>query len=457
MTGTTALLPTAETGQFRLSEIIAALSFALDLTEGQALGHSARACAVGMRLAEAVGLDAIDRSDLFYALLMKDAGCSANASRLSQLFGADDRELKRHHKLIDWTRLAEAAIYALRHTGGTGLFARLGRVARIAGSAEEVGREMIATRCERGADVVRMIGLSPATADGIRNLDEHWDGSGHPLGLAGESIPLFGRFLAIGQTFEVFYRERGAAAAFDVVRRRSGTWFDPALAKSLLGLRGDRDFWDRFEAEEARALAETYEPAERILGADERRVNQIAEAFAIVIDAKSPYTYHHSAGVAAIAVELADRLDLGAASARDLRLAGLLHDIGKLAVPNTILDKSGKLTEAEWAVMRQHPAYTYEILGRIEPFRALAGVAAAHHERLDGTGYHLGLAGDQLTVPARVLAVADICEALQADRPYRGPLPWEEVRSIMGRLAGPALCPTVYEALECKPPAGAGG
>ncbi|MGE3615835.1 MAG: HD domain-containing phosphohydrolase, partial [Gemmatimonadales bacterium] len=282
-------------------------------------------------------------------------------------------------------------------------------------------------------------------------------GSGHPLGLAGESIPLFGRVLAIGQTFEVFYRERGAAAAFDVVRRRSGTWFDPALAKSLLGLRGDRDFWDRFEAEEARALAETYEPAERILGADERRVNQIAEAFAIVIDAKSPYTYHHSAGVAAIAVELADRLDLGAASARDLRLAGLLHDIGKLAVPNTILDKSGKLTEAEWAVMRQHPAYTYEILGRIEPFRALAGVAAAHHERLDGTGYHLGLAGDQLTVPARVLAVADICEALQADRPYRGPLPWEEVRSIMGRLAGPALCPTVYEALECKPPAGAGG
>ena len=436
------------TAEFRLSEIISALSYSLDLTEGQSPGHSARACVIGMRMVEQLGLDPITRSDLFYALLMKDAGCSSNAARLCALFGADDHRLKRDHKLIDWTRLGEATSYAWRHTHGDHALDRVGRMARIAATADQIGREMIATRCERGADVVKMIGLSPDTAAAIRGLDEHWDGRGQPLGLAGDQIPFFSRVMSLAQTFDAFARDRGLAAGFEVVERRSGTWFDPTLVRALLALRPEQGFWAQLQSDDPHRLVEGYEPEERTLLADERRVDQVAEGFAVVIDAKSPYTFRHSTGVAAIAVDLGERIGLEPVALRELRRAALLHDIGKLGVSNTILDKPGKLTDAEWVEMRLHPAYTYDILNRIGRFRAIAQVAAAHHERLDGKGYHQGLSADQLSLPARILAVADITEALQAERPYRAALGWEEVTAILGKMSGTAICPAVFEALR---------
>ncbi|MBX3147963.1 MAG: HD domain-containing protein [Gemmatimonadales bacterium] len=442
-----------ETDELRLSEIVSALSYSLDLTEGQTMGHSARACIIGMRLVELIGLDASGRSDLFFALLMKDAGCSSNAARLSQLFQADDRLLKREHKLIDWTRKGPAAGYAWRHTAANAsLIGRVGQMARIAVTAERIGREMIATRCERGADIAQMVGLSADTAHAIRCLDEHWNGRGHPAGLSGQQIPFYARVLTLAQTFEVFLSERGVAAAFDMARRRSGTWFDPELVTALDSIESDTAFWQSLAAEDPRDLVRDYEPEERVVLADETRVDQVAEAFAIIIDAKSPYTHQHSTGVAAIAVEVGDRMGFSSSELRELRRAALLHDIGKLGVPNTILDKPGKLDDAEWAAMRKHTGYTYEILSRIDRFRTLADVAAAHHERLDGTGYHRGIGSNDLGLAARVLAVADICEALQAERPYRDSLPWDEVLTIMRRLAGKAICPAAFEALATAPP-----
>ena len=135
---------------------------------------------------------------------------------------------------------------------------------------------------------------------------------------------------------------------------------------------------------------------------------------------------------------------------RDLRRAALLHDIGKLGVSNLILDKPGKLDAEEWVQMRRHPALTVKILERVGAFRDLAATAGAHHERLDGGGYHLGLTGDQLNRDARILAVADVCEALTAERPYRAALPPDEVRAIMRRDAGRALCPEALGALEAS-------
>lgn len=415
------------------------------------MGHSVRACVIGMRLANQLGLGVQDQSDLYYALLLKDAGCSSNAARLCQLFGTDDRILKHDHKLIDWTRKGPAASYALKHVGGNSVIDRLGRVAAIAATAEKVGRDLIATRCERGADIVQMIGLSDSTAVGIRNLDEHWDGRGHPMGLRQEAIPLFGRILCLAQAFEVFFSAQGLAAAYEVIRIRSGKWFDPELVRALESFEHETALWRILEASDPQVLVEAYEPEERVLAADEGRVDQVAQAFAVVIDAKSPYTFHHSDGVAAIAVELGGRMGFDPLELRELKRAALLHDIGKLGVSNTILDKPGTLTEAEWASMRLHPAFTYEILRRIARFRDLAEVAASHHERLDGAGYHRGIGAGQLSRPARILAVADVCEALQAERPYRGALPWNEVMAIMAKLAGPAICPVVFEALAAVP------
>lgn len=415
------------------------------------MGHSVRACVIGMRLANQLGLDVQDQSDLYYALLLKDAGCSSNAARLCQLFGADDRTLKHDHKLIDWTRTGPAASYALKHAGGRTVLERLGRVATIAATAERIGREMIAARCERGADIVQMIGLSTSTALGIRNLDEHWDGQGHPVGLQGDGIPLFGRILCLAQAFEVFFSAQGVGAAYEVIRRRSGTWFDPSLVRAMEGFEHEAALWRLLEGADPRVFVEAYEPEERVLAADEDRVDQVAQAFAVVIDAKSPYTFHHSDGVAAIAVELGGRMGLDPIELRELKRAALLHDIGKLGVSNTILDKPGKLTDAEWAAMKLHPAFTYEILRRIGRFREVAEVAASHHERLDGTGYHRGVGAAELSRPARVLAVADVCEALQAERPYRKALPWDDVMAIMRKLAGPGICPEVFAALDAAP------
>ena len=436
---------------FRLSEIISALSYALDLTEGQAMGHSVRACVIGMRLANQLGLSPQAQSDLYYALLLKDAGCSSNAARLCRLFGADDRVLKHDHKLIDWTATGPAASYALKHAGGANLVERLSRVATIAFTADQIGKEMIATRCERGAEIVRMIGLSPSTAEGIRSLDEHWDGQGQPVGLTEAKIPLFGRILCLAQTFEVFLSAQGLTAAYDVIRARRGTWFDPELVRAMESFEHETALWRILETSDPQVLVEAYEPEDRILAADEEQVDHVAEAFAVVIDAKSPFTFRHSDGVAMISVEIGRRMGLGLVERRELKRAALLHDIGKLGVSNTILDKPGKLTDDEWAAMKLHPGFTYEILRRIGRFRGLAEVAASHHERLDGAGYHRGIGAAELSTPARILAAADVCEALQADRPYRAKLPWDEVMTIMAKLAGPALCPAVFEALEQSP------
>ena len=133
---------------------------------------------------------------------------------------------------------------------------------------------------------------------------------------------------------------------------------------------------------------------------------------------------------------------------RLIRRAALLHDIGKLSVSNAILDKPGKLTESEWDVVRKHPHYSYEILKRIPDFSELSEIAASHHEKLNGTGYFRGMTSEQLRMPARILVVSDIYDALAAKRPYRDALPLETVLAMMGRDTPHALDATCFEALK---------
>ncbi|HYC31640.1 MAG TPA: HD-GYP domain-containing protein, partial [Gemmatimonadales bacterium] len=225
------------------------------------------------------------------------------------------------------------------------------------------------------------------------------------------------------------------------------TWYDPDLVDGLGQLRGDSGFWRRVLGPAPRSHLAELEPEEEVRMADDATLDLIAEAFARVIDAKSPYTYRHSEGVAALAVEIGRAMDLEPEELRDLRRAALLHDIGKLGVSNLILDKPGKLTDRETAQVRLHPAYTHQILGRVAAFAGIVEAASAHHERLDGRGYHLGLGAEQLGATARALAVADVYEALTADRPYRAGLPRDEAIAILRRQSGTGLCPEGVEAL----------
>jgi putative nucleotidyltransferase with HDIG domain len=303
-------------------------------------------------------------------------------------------------------------------------------------------------RCERGAKIANDLLLPDATSQAIGALDEHWDGTGHPAGLRGEEIPLLARIVSLAQTVEVFAANAGLDAAYKVARQRKGTWFDPKLVKALMKFRGDEEFWRMFFAEDPNTLVASFEPAERKMPVDGATLDRIAHGFALVIDAKSPWTFKHSEGVATIAAGIAETMGMLPVEIRDIRRAGLLHDVGKLGVSNMILDKPGKLTPEEIAEMRKHTAYTYEILQQVAGFRHLASIAASHHERLDGKGYHRGLGADDLPQAARILAVADMYEALTAKRPYRQDLSQEQVMDILAKNAGPGICPIVFAALK---------
>ncbi|HWA15315.1 MAG TPA: HD domain-containing phosphohydrolase [Gemmatimonadales bacterium] len=428
---------------------MSALSYALDITEGQSPGHAVRTCLIGMRIADIVRLSPEERSNLFYALLLKDLGCTSNAARLSRIFGADDQALKRVHKLTDWTSTAASASYAFNQSiPGRGPLARAWYTLMMGLTEKGSAREMTEGRCERGADIAAMLGLEAATSEAIRSLDEHWDGQGMPYFRSGSDIPLLGRICGLAQTVEVFHAEFGTSGAYEMARARCGTWFDPSLVEALEALEDDTAFWATLGATDQLDQVIDLEPTDRVILADEGRLDQVAEAFAQVIDAKTPYTAQHSAGVAGIAVGIARAMGLGAEERRTLHRAGLLHDIGKLGVSNLILDKPGRLTDEEFAQVRKHPQHTLEILMRVRRFRAFAGTAAAHHERLDGSGYHLGLYGEDLGPLARILAVADVCEALSSERPYRTALGVEEVFSIMRKQVGTALCPEAFEGLQ---------
>lgn len=437
--------------QVRLSEVVSALSYALDITEGQPQGHAVRTCLIGMRLASVIGLGPDERSDLFYALLLKDLGCSSNAARLCQLFGADDLTLKRAHKLTDWTDTMASAKYAYDHAVPTrNSMARAWHVAMLGKKEKGSGAEMTRTRCERGAEIAQELGLSGATAAAIRTLDEHWNGAGMPAGLTGTQIPLLGRICSLSQTVEVFAHTHGADAAYGMLRERRGAWFDPMLVDAMEEFEQDTAFWGTLSSVDQLDQVSDLEPEDLVVMVDEERLDRVCHAFARVIDAKTPYTAEHSEGVARIAVQIGTEMNVPYDGLVTLRRAGLLHDIGKLGVSNLILDKPAKLTELEMAEMRKHPAHTEQILMRVDRFRGFARIAAAHHERLDGTGYHHGVKGDQLDLLSRILAVADIAEALTAARPYRSGLPQDKVLEIMGKLAGNAIDPAAYEALKAR-------
>jgi HD-GYP domain-containing protein (c-di-GMP phosphodiesterase class II) len=433
----------------KLSSILSGLSYALDLTEGHPRGHASRSCLIGMRIGQALGLRADDQSHLFYALLLKDAGCSSNSAHVFQLFGGNERAAKRGVWFRDWRRLRAQIAYVLDYAEPEGrLFERIRRFAVLAVKGRPNRRMLFQVRCDRGAEIARTLGFSESTARAIRSMDEHWDGGGYPDGLRHDAIPIHARIVGLAQVAEIFASERSPGDAASVARQRRGSWFDPEVVDAFLGIVGRWELWDACASPALDDTVAEAEPEGREIIIDEQRLDDIAAAFAWVIDAKSPFTYHHSERVADFAVTIGRDLGFDAPAIVRLRRAALLHDIGKLSVPNSILDKPGTLTPSEWEVIKLHPYYTYQILERVPVFGGLAFDASAHHERLDGRGYFRNLTAAQLSPSARILCAADQLDALSSERPYRGKLPTERVIEILREERGAGLWPEAVEAAE---------
>ena len=431
-----------------LSDVFSALSLSLDLTEGQPMGHALRTCLVSMELGQRLGLPLALRRDLYFAALLKDVGCSSNAALVFALFGDDDRQTKGARMRVDWSNYFRAAFFAMAHAApGASCFERATRVARIARGGTRLAARLVRVRSERGADLVSQLGLGLGAADAVRSLDEHWDGRGHPRGLRGEEIPIVARILTLAQTLEVFTVRDGVGSGLGVVRGRAGRWFDPLVASACAGLEGPLEAWRAMSTHELQRHVLDAEPGDARMIAGPRAIDRIAQVFAEVVDAKSPFTGEHSLRTTQLAVSVGHQLGWNAADLEELRRAGLLHDLGKLTVPNSILDKPSPLTASEWEVMRMHSFYTERILQHVRGFEWLAFASASHHERLDGSGYCRGLRGEQVPELSRVLAVADIYDALSTRRPYRPALEQEQVLETMERDREAGLCPVALDAL----------
>lgn len=227
-------------------------------------------------------------------------------------------------------------------------------------------------------------------------------------------------------TYTGIIRERIAAA--------SGTHFAPHLVETFMAVSTSDAFWLNMEPLRLNDFISHIQDGETPQLSHYEDVRKLACIFAHIVDAKSSYTYDHSLGVSRVAKRLAELLDIPAPRVQEIELAGLLHDLGKLGVPDEILDKKGPLTEEESVIMHRHSYESFRILNRIDGFERIAQWAGNHHETLLGDGYPFHHEETELTLEARLIAVADIFQALAQDRPYRKALAADEINHYLNDL-----------------------
>jgi HD-GYP domain-containing protein (c-di-GMP phosphodiesterase class II) len=403
-----------------LAELLAVLSLATDLGLGQPMEHVLRQCLIALRLAGRLGLGEADQEVVYYSALVAWVGCHVDSYEQAKWFG-DDTALKTDFRRTDFGTMTSKSLFMLRHLGAGRPIAERTRLGlTFLGEGRKAAEEMLDNHWMAADDLAARLGLAQRVRDSVEQTFERWDGKGVPKGARGEQILLAARLVALADVVEVFHRAGGIQAAVDVAQQRRGTQFDPAIvdlfvaeAPALYAGLDDTSTWDAvLTAEPARGAA---------LNAGQ--VEAALEAIADFTDVKSPYTIGHSRQVADLAAQAARAFGLSEPDTRQIRLAGLVHDLGRLGVPNTIWDKPGPLSHAETERVRLHPYYTERMLACSAGLAPLAAIAVQHHERMDGSGYPRGLSGGALTPAGRLLAAADFYQSRTEPRPHRPACP----------------------------------
>ena len=413
----------------RLAELVAALSVATDLGKGFPQEQAQRACLVGQRLAELAGLSAEDRHTAYYCSLLRFVGCTATAHEFAAVFG-DDIAGSSWFAMADPDDSAAVLRIIFRNAGkGQPALARARAVGRVLARGRATRREHEQASCEVARLLAERLGLGPDVARALAQVFERWDGKGGVPGKeSGEEIVLPVRVGHLAHYGVLFQRAEGVEGAVAMARERSGTMFDPALA-DLFCAHAAELFADLPESGVFAAVVAAEPEPWRWLAGD--RVDRALRAMGDFADLKSPFTVGHSDGVARLAGAAAKARGLDDAQVTAVRRAGWLHDLGRCAVSTAIWDKAGRLSDAEWESVRLHSYYTDRVVSRCPPLAEVGAVAALHHERADGSGYHTGVAGTAMSPAAAVLAAADVHQALVERRPHRPARTADEAAAVL--------------------------
>jgi HD-GYP domain-containing protein (c-di-GMP phosphodiesterase class II) len=417
--------------QVRSAELVAALCLATDLGMGFPFEHGLHTTLIAMRLADRLGVDREDLARTYYACLLSHSGCTTDAHVAPEVFGGS---LTTHlHPVVYGSGLEvlRGLLRSLPDPGSAGA-ARAFQAARRFPRMARESRVHIAAACEVAGMLGEELSVPPSVQDLLAHLLERWDGRG-PLGRAkGEEIPLPMRIVHVAVDAAFQRMLGGEERVVRLVRERQGHAFDPEVAACLtddatriLALDEHGSVWDETLA---------CEPQPPLLLEGEALDRALA-AMGNFADLMSPYLTGHSTGVADLAAEAARRCRLDDAGVLAVRRAALVHDLGRVAVDVRVWQKPGPLTADEREQVRLHPYHSERVLARSAFLSALTPVAGAHHERLDGSGYHRGAAGADLAPPARLLAAADAYHAMTEPRPHRAAIAPERAAEILGEEA----------------------
>ncbi|HET9421568.1 MAG TPA: HD domain-containing phosphohydrolase [Nocardioides sp.] len=421
----------------RLLGLLGGLSLTMDMGTGAPLEESLRRCVVAVRLARATGCTDDEVRDVLYAALLEHLGCTAYTSELAKVFG-DDIQTIRAGFLSNPADKGELLRVFVPHVARATGRSRVRVIAAALSSGREVDSVGPRATCEVARDGATRLGLSDAVRDSLAHVTAMWDGSGYPE-VAGDQVPLPIRVVHVASAATSYALLVGPDAGVEAVRRWAGTHLDPGLVEAF-----SVDLLDDIADLDAHRTVLDLEP-DPVRRVDARDLERVARVFGDLADLKSPWLLGHSTGVAELVGAAAECSGLGEETAEQLRLAGHLHDLGRVGVSSRIWDKPGPLSATERAQVELHPWHTEQILARAPELAAVARIAAHHHERLDGSGYHRGVPAAQLPGEARLLAAADRYRSLVESRPHRAAREPDTARSELesdaraGRLDADAV------------------
>ncbi len=414
----------------RAAEVIAALSLATDLGIGVPLEHGLRSTLVGMRLCDRLGVDPETASQTYYGCLLFYVGCTAPADIGPEIFGEDDA-LTTYATPARFGSRPEMGVGMLRALAppGGAPWTRAGQVARGLPKLARGMKGVVAAICEVAEMLTDRLGLPPPMSQLFAFGSERWDGKGMPGRVKRDQIPLPVRIVHLARDAAFQCMLGGPKFATRLVHQRAGGAFDPSIAgrveEEMLALDDEASAWaDVLGCEPAPQLTLEGEAIERALA-----------AMGDFADLNSAYLVGHSRGVAELARAAAQLCGLSAADLATTTRAGLVHDVGRVAVPVRIWNKAGPLTPDDWERVRLHAYHSERVITRSPFLAVLAPAAAFHHERLDGSGYHRGAAAAEITRPARLIAAADAYHAMTEPRPYRPARSPADAAGILGEEA----------------------